>query len=99
MRNLRKYPLTVNEIASACEKIAARELENSAPGDIVPACLQEAAARVRQESELVELCKKFIQENRITCAETVAQSDRVIENAYDFIESVCSIVGYYDEPD
>jgi GTP-dependent phosphoenolpyruvate carboxykinase len=39
-------------------------------------------------------CVKFIQSQRITCAETVYQSDRVIVNAYEFIEGVCEIVGY-----
>lgn len=38
--------------------------------------------------------EKFIIENDIHCAETVAQSDRVIVNAYDFITDLCDIVGY-----
>ena len=39
-------------------------------------------------------CVKFIQENQITCAESVYQTDHVIANAYEFIEDVCNCVGY-----
>jgi CO dehydrogenase/acetyl-CoA synthase epsilon subunit len=52
-----------------------------------------------KEQELFELCKKFIEEQNIFCAETIYQSDRVIENAYEFIEDVCNIVGYVEDED
>ena len=42
------------------------------------------------------LCKKFVVDQEITCAESVHQSDRVIENAYQLIEEICDLVGYYD---
>ena len=48
---------------------------------------------------LHDLCAKFIDEQRITCPEAVYQTDRVIENAYQFIEQVCELVGYKDEED
>lgn len=51
-------------------------------------------AEVKRLRELHDHCVKFIQENQITCAETVYQSDRVIANAYEFIEDVCNCVGY-----
>ncbi|PZR92053.1 MAG: hypothetical protein DI537_14605 [Stutzerimonas stutzeri] len=41
--------------------------------------------------------KKFIKDQRISCPETVSQSDRVIVNAYDFIEGACDIVGYHQD--
>lgn len=41
-----------------------------------------------------ETIVKFIQDNDITCPETIAQTDRVIENAYAFITELCDIVGY-----
>jgi hypothetical protein len=47
-----------------------------------------------KEEELLELCERFIQEQNIFCAETIYQSDHVIENAYEFIENVADIVGY-----
>lgn len=50
-----------------------------------------------KEKELFKLCKKFIEEQDIHCAETVYQSDRVIENAYEFIEEICNIVGYVED--
>ena len=46
--------------------------------------------------KVFKLIKKFIIKNKIHSAETVYQSDHVIENAYEFIESLCEIVGYYD---
>ena len=49
--------------------------------------------------ELLKLCQDFIKEQKITCPETVFQCDWVIENAYEFIEQICEIVGYADEED
>jgi hypothetical protein len=49
---------------------------------------------VSKKDDLLKLCKDFIRSQLITCPETIYQSDRVIENAYEFIESVCEIVGY-----
>ena len=49
------------------------------------------------ENQLIELCQKFIADNDITCAETVYQTDRVIENAYEFIEAICDLVGYHED--
>lgn len=37
---------------------------------------------------------KFIEEQEIGCAETIYQTDWVIENAYQFVEDVCNVVGY-----
>lgn len=45
---------------------------------------------------LWEHCKAFIEKQKITCPEAIYQSDRVIENAYEFIEGVCDIVGYLE---
>jgi len=52
-----------------------------------------------KEKQLFELCQKFVNDNKINCAESVCQSDHVIENAYEFIEQVCDIVGYYEYED
>lgn len=58
--------------------------------------IQEIVDTAKQQ-ELYNLCKKFVKDQNIHCAETVHQSDRVIENAYVFIEQLCNIVGYYEE--
>jgi len=52
-----------------------------------------------KEQQLFELCKKFIEDQSIGCAETIYQTDWVIENAYEFIEDICNIVGYVEEED
>ena len=49
--------------------------------------------------DLEQFCRGFIEAQRISCAETVYQTDRVIENAYEFIEGVCERVGYYKGDD
>jgi hypothetical protein len=47
-------------------------------------------------ARLWELCANFIEQNRILCVEFVYDSDRVVENSYDFIASICNEVGYFD---
>ena len=42
------------------------------------------------------ITEKFVKDNKITCPETISQVDRVIVNAYDFIEELCDEVGYMD---
>ena len=46
--------------------------------------------------KLHQIVKAFIEEQRISCPEDVYQSDRVIENAYELIEKLCDVVGYYE---
>lgn len=47
-----------------------------------------------KEQKLLKLCQKFIKDNKISCPEAIYQCDWVINNAYDFIENICDIVGY-----
>lgn len=44
------------------------------------------------EQELKEEVLKFMKEQEVTCEESVYQTDRVIENAYDFIANLYNIV-------
>jgi len=48
----------------------------------------------QHKHQLYAICKEFIDTNNIACAETIYQTDRVIENTYEFIERICEIVGY-----
>ena len=52
-----------------------------------------------QMNELYRICSNFITKQRITCPETIYQSDRVIENAYEFIKQICDVVGYAEYQD
>ena len=54
-------------------------------------------SRPSKKDELLEVCQDFIEAQRITSPETIYQSDAVIENAYEFINRVCDIVGYHKE--
>lgn len=50
------------------------------------------------KDRLFSLCRKFIDDNRISCPEATAE-DRVYENAPDFVEEVAKLVGFYVYPD
>lgn len=43
--------------------------------------------------------EQFVHKQKISCPETIWQSDRVIENGYDFIRACADIVGYFKYPD
>ena len=47
--------------------------------------------------EAVREIRAFIEKQGITCAEAIYQTDRVIQNAYEFIERLADIVGYKEE--
>lgn len=47
--------------------------------------------------KVVNLVKQFVEKHQIRCPETIYQCDWVIENAYEFIEKLCDIVGYYQD--
>lgn len=54
---------------------------------------------VKEMAALWNKCLEFVEAQHITCQETIHQTDRVIENAYGFIEDVCDIVGYKEYED
>lgn len=49
-----------------------------------------------KKDQLWDLCKKFIEDRGLGHPECIYQSDEVILNAYEFIEDVCDIVGYFE---
>lgn len=51
----------------------------------------------KQLKELWSHVKGFIDEQEISCVEAIGQCDRVILNAYDFIEGCCDVVGYWED--
>jgi hypothetical protein len=50
---------------------------------------------ISDEVKLYNLCYWFIQDNKISCPESISQCDWVIENAYELIQNICDIVGYH----
>jgi len=46
------------------------------------------------ETRLKNIVEKFRDQNDIHCPETIYQRDKVIENAYEFIEELMDVVGY-----
>lgn len=69
------------------------------PIGFVLASYEMIHSELKKAQALVKHCEQFIQDQEIHCAETVYQMDHVIENAHEFIEGVCDIVGYYEDPD
>lgn len=49
--------------------------------------------------EVVREVRAFIDKQDIGCADTIYQTDRVIENASEFIERLCDFVGYKESDD
>jgi hypothetical protein len=49
---------------------------------------------VAESLALRTLVKKFIDDNKIRCAESVYQTNCVSENSLDLIKSLCEVVGY-----
>lgn len=56
-------------------------------------------SELQKAQALVAHCEQFIDEQHISCAEAIHQTDHVIENAHAFIEGVCDIVGYHMDPE
>ena len=52
---------------------------------------------VKEMAALWNKCLEFVEAQQIGCLETIYQTDWVIENAYEFIEDVCDIVGYKED--
>lgn len=45
---------------------------------------------------LHDIVSQFIADNKITCAETIYQTDRIQENSLVLIEQLAEVVGYVD---
>lgn len=54
---------------------------------------------MKVDAELFDICKDFIKDNEITCAESIYQKDSIEANALDLIEQICELIGYYEEED
>ena len=52
-----------------------------------------------QNSKIRNIVEQFRDDHQIRCAETIYQTDRVIENAYVLIEKLIGVVGYWKDPD
>jgi hypothetical protein len=52
---------------------------------------------VKEMAALWNKCLEFVEAQQIGCPEIIYQTDWVIENAYEFIEDVCDIVGYKED--
>jgi len=60
--------------------------------------LHDMGKKIRiKHRALAAICKDFIKDNKITCAETIHQCDWVAENSYAFIEKICDLLGYDKE--
>lgn len=54
---------------------------------------------IQEGAKLRQIVKDFVEAQQIFGPECVYQSDRVIENAYEFIQELCDVAGYHLSPD
>lgn len=52
---------------------------------------------VSAKKTTTDVVREFVEAQHIYSPESIHQTDRVIENAYGFIEDLCDIAGYYVE--
>lgn len=77
--------ISVADCCGSCQEFVEQMIaDQKKPKEVTPAMKDALLAEV----------KTFVKEQRISCPETIYQTDRVIENAYEFIEKLCDIVGY-----
>lgn len=51
------------------------------------------------KERLLLLCEKYIKDHQISESSCIGQNDDIIIDAYDFIDDICEIVGYYKNPE
>ncbi len=80
-----------------------RELKKKAPK--AKTVVYERKGSSKKNVDIVPLLKleaevkRFVKEHRISCPEAICQNDDVIVDAYEFIEALVEIVGYFEEGD
>lgn len=82
----------MSKLADDLERLCCAETEGKF-FDCVTDNIQTIVAALRSR----EICRRFIADQEITCPETIYQTDRVIENAPEFIEQICELIGYADQ--
>ena len=50
-------------------------------------------------AKLLAIMRAFVDLYRVSCPETIHQTDRVIEKAGGLVEKLCDVAGYYRDPD
>jgi hypothetical protein len=56
----------------------------------------EEGPSVEQLGELWNICKRFINKYKPSCAESINQVDEINLACSDFVEEICECVGYYE---
>lgn len=56
-------------------------------------------SRAETAEKVLQIVEKFVADQRISCVEAIHQTDRVIENAYQFIEDLVDVAGYHETDD
>lgn len=61
--------------------------------------IEKPEARAIIAEKVLSIVDDFIVDQRITCEETVYQTNRVIANAYELIAALCAVAGYAERLD
>jgi len=90
------------DIQAVVESMAAQlQARMGTDGTLLRTHAETLAANVAEnEEKLARLTiKRFLETHNVTCAETIYQTDKVIENATGLIEDLADIVGYPKDKD
>ena len=52
--------------------------------------------KVSKFAKLIDVCRSFIDEHKIGCAESIYQVDNNVIDAPKLVEEICNIIGYYE---
>lgn len=50
---------------------------------------------IKQLTDLWDMCKKFVDEHKVSCSESVQQVDKTYLECPNFVSEVCGCVGFY----
>lgn len=99
MKDGQRIRATDHPLASLCKTLteALEGCSDTAVASIL--VIKQMQEENESNAKLHDLCKTFIEKQRITCAEVARQEDWVYENSGQFIEDVANIVGYHKYED
>jgi hypothetical protein len=85
------------EEKEACDIFIKEQLDFSASSVLVkPLEETKDGPTIGQLSNLWNVCRKFVNEYKPSCPESIYQVDRISLACEDFVTEICDCVGYYD---
>lgn len=99
IRYIQRFKMSKTEEELLYDLMVTRSLFNNASREIERLRGEIFAINQNKGTDITSVCKRFIRDHRISHPEQIYQTDKIIEDAYEFIEEICNIVGYVVEND